>query len=173
MEEIKNMQEEDQAIGDMLRLKNNQNETPQRNDILNIRLEAKVLWGMWENQVVKDDILYKQVLKEDNTVLLQLIAPKKIREKIFHQLHRNKIADHFGKDITLNAIRLRFYWPRITENIKLWCLECGLCARCKPSPGVGKSPLRQSKSSAPLERINVDIVGPLPITTNRNEYIIV
>ncbi|VDI69815.1 Hypothetical predicted protein, partial [Mytilus galloprovincialis] len=37
----------------------------------------------------------------------------------------------------------------------------------------GKSPLRQSKSSAPLERINVDIVGPLPVTANGNEYIIV
>ncbi|CAC5426234.1 unnamed protein product [Mytilus coruscus] len=128
---------------------------------------------MWENLEVKDDNLYKQFLKEDNTILLQLVAPQKIRETIFHQLHHNKIAGHFGKDRTLNAIRTRFYWPRITENIKLWCLECDLCARCKPGPGVGKSPLRQSKSSAPLERINVDIVGPLPITTNRNEYIIV
>ncbi|CAG2225233.1 unnamed protein product [Mytilus edulis] len=173
MEEIKNMQEEDPAIGDMLRLKNNQDEKPLRIDILNLHPEAKVLWGMWENLEVKDDILYKQFLREDNTILLQLVAPQKIRETIFHQLHHNKIAGHFGKDRTINAIRTRFYWPRSTENIKLWCLECDLCARCKPGPGVGKSPLRQSKSSAPLERINVDIVGPLPVTANGNEYIIV
>ncbi|CAG2243547.1 unnamed protein product [Mytilus edulis] len=49
MEEIKNMQEEDPAIGDMLRLKNNQDEKPLRIDILNLHPEAKVLWGMWEN----------------------------------------------------------------------------------------------------------------------------
>ncbi|CAG2243564.1 unnamed protein product [Mytilus edulis] len=146
MEEIKNMQEEDPAIGDMLRLKNNQDEKPLRIDILNLHPEAKVLWGMWENLEVKDDILYKQFLREDNTILLQLVAPQKIRETIFHQLHHNKIAGHFGKDRTINAIRTRFYWPRSTENIKLWCLECDLCARCKPGPGVGKSPLRQSKS---------------------------
>ncbi|CAG2243557.1 unnamed protein product [Mytilus edulis] len=81
MEEIKNMQEEDPAIGDMLRLKNNQDEKPLRIDILNLHPEAKVLWGMWENLEVKDDILYKQFLREDNTILLQLVAPQKIRRQ--------------------------------------------------------------------------------------------
>ena len=52
----------------------------------------------------------------------------------------------------------------MTENIKQWCLECDTCARCKPGPGLGKSPLKQSQSSAPLERLGIDIVGPLPIT---------
>lgn len=122
---------------------------------------------------MKKEILYKVFTKDDGNEILQLVAPKQIREIIFHQLHHNKIAGHFGRDRTLNTIRNRFYWPGMTEDIKQWCLDCDICAQCKPGPGLGKSPLRQSRSCAPLERIGIDIVGPLPITQDGNEYIIV
>ena len=112
-------------------------------------------------------MLYKVFLKDDGSKIYQLVAPKQVREIIFHQLHHNKIAGHLGKDRTLAAIRNSFYWPGMTENIKQWCLDCDHCARCKPGPGLGKSSLRQSQYSAPLERLGRDIVGPLPITDQR------
>ena len=75
--------------------------------------------------------------------------------------------------MTINSIRNRFYWPRINEDVKHLCAKCEICARCKPGPGLGRSPLRQSQCGAPLERIGIDIVGPLPIKENNIEYIIV
>lgn len=64
------------------------------------------------------------------------------------------------------------------ECMKRWCESCDLCARCKPGPGVGNSPLQQFKVGAPLQCIEldhvpVDIVGPLPETKNGNLYILV
>lgn len=59
--------------------------------------------------------------------------------------------------------------------MKRWCESCDLCARCKPGPGVGNSPLQQFKVGAPLQCIaldHVDIVGPLPETKN-GKYILV
>jgi hypothetical protein len=52
-------------------------------------------------------------------------------------------SKYLGKDRTLAAIRNRFYWTGMTENLKQWCLDCHHCARCKPGPGLGKSPLNR------------------------------
>ena len=85
----------------------------------------------------------------------------------------NRIAGHFDRDRIISAIKKRFYWPEMSSEIARWCKNCDLCARCKPGPGKGHAPLTQSKINFPLERIAIDIVGPLPITRDGNEYIIV
>ena len=53
------------------------------------------------------------------------------------------------------------------------CRQCDICARAKTGPGLGRSSLCQSVTGAPLDRVGIDIVGPLPVTNNVNEYIIV
>ena len=47
-----------------------------------------------------------------------------------------------------------------------------MCAR-KPGPGLGKSALKQFSASYPLDCVAVAICGPLPVTNDGNEYIIV
>ena len=56
----------------------------------------------------------------------------------------------------------------MTTDIKRW-VRCDRCSRSKPGPGKGKSPLQQSHTGAPLDRIGIDIVGPCPKTENGNE----
>lgn len=46
----------------------------------------------------------------------------------------------------------------MNECMKRWCESCDLCARCKPGPGVGNSPLQQFKVGAPLQCIALDHV---------------
>lgn len=64
----------------------------------------------------------------------------------------------------------------MSNNVKLWCQSCDLCARRKLGPRFGKSPLQSSphKSTKPLDRIAIDILGGLPKTNtcNGNKYII-
>ena len=67
-------------------------------------------------------------------------------------------------------IKKRFYWPGMNEDIARWCKECQLCARRKPGPGKGKSELQQFKVYQPMSVTAVDILGPLPETTNSNLY---
>ena len=61
----------------------------------------------------------------------------------------------------------------MTESVKRWCKTCDVCARGKPGPGTGKSPLQQFRVTAPMQCVAVDIVGPLPVSRDGNEYIIV
>ena len=50
---------------------------------------------------------------------------------------------------------------------------CELRCRRKPGPGLRNSLLRQDLSSFVLDRIALDILGPLPLTSNGNKYILV
>ena len=60
----------------------------------------------------------------------------------------------------------------MSSHIRRWLKQCHLCARRKPGPGKGKSPLQQSKSTYPLSRIVIDILE-CPQSSNGNSYVIV
>ena len=48
-----------------------------------------------------------------------------------------------------------------------------ICAKQKPTHGRHRGLLKQSVATAPIERIAIDILGPLPKTVSGNEYIMV
>lgn len=63
----------------------------------------------------------------------------------------------------------------MTEYITIarWCKECNQCAKRKPGPGLGKAAHKTSDITKPLDRIGIDILGPLTITRNGKEFIMV
>ena len=48
-----------------------------------------------------------------------------------------------------------------------------MCTSKKPGPGLGKSALHQFRVNEIMRSVAVDIFGPLPLTEDENEYIIV
>jgi hypothetical protein len=101
------------------------------------------------------------------------VLPQKLRTDVFNHLHTNRIAGHLGRDRTIASIKKRFYWPNFTSDIKRWVQSCDMCARRKPGPGCGKSHIQQEISYQRLDRIALDILGPLPCTSDGNQYIVV
>ena len=51
--------------------------------------------------------------------------------------------------------------------------QCDMCARRKPGPGRAKLPMQHVKVGMPLERVAIDILGPLPMSHDGYEYIMV
>lgn len=117
---------------------------------------------------VVEGILYYKWISADNTETFLLVAPRNIRSKIFHELHEARTAGHLGRERTLKSIKRRVYWPGMSSDVKRWCKQCDICARAKRGPGLGRSPLHQSVTGAPLDRVGIDIVGPLPVTSDEN-----
>ena len=171
-DELRNMQQSDSAIKKMIKLKETFITKPPRHVVLDASQELKTLWGLWESLTVLDNILYFKWKASENEVLL-LVAPRDISSLIFHQLHENRTAGHLGRERTLRSIKRRVYWPSMSSDIKRWCRQCDICARAKTGPGLGRSSLCQSITGAPLDWVGIDIVGPLPVTNDGNEYIIV
>jgi hypothetical protein len=61
----------------------------------------------------------------------------------------------------------------MANDIKIWVRQCESCERSKPGPGKGKSYLKQIKPQRPMEILAVEKEGPLILTNQKHEYIIV
>ena len=172
-DELLEMQKNDSCIGPILNKLLNSESRPPKSEIINLTSDAKSLWSQWNSLKIENGLLYRRKSVQENEHYLQLVAPKVIRSTIFEHLHKNRTAGHFGRDKTIESINRRFYWPGITENIKSWCKSCEMCAKCKPGPGKGKTPLKQLIVRETMECIAIDIMGPLPRTKDGNEFIMV
>jgi len=171
--ELIDFQISDSSIGPIRQMKLDYENKPDRNEVNDLNNEGRILWIQWNLLEIQNGILYRRIDNKLGQNIRQLVAPQVIRDHIFEQLHNSRISGHFGRDKTLENVKRRFYWTGMTEAVKNWCKRCDVCARGKPGPGLGKAPLKQFSVSAPMQCIAVDILGPLPITRDGNEYIIV
>ena len=172
-EELRQLQQQDVCISEILPFKEQFDTKPSKSEIQQVHKDIITLWHQWELLKVVYNLLYKQIDDDIGVHRLQLLTPREIRDIIFIHLHEQRYAGHLGRDRTLAAIKKRFYWPGMGEDVARWCQECQLCARRKSGPGRGKSTLQQFKVFQPMFVFADDILGPLPRTNNSNEYIIV
>lgn len=96
-----------------------------------------------------------------------------LQSHILKSLHDAVTAGHLGVNITLSRVRELFYWPGIGSDVKVWCRKCEQCsARKNPSKSY-KTLMKLYNVGAPMERITLDIMGPLTMTEQGNRYILV
>ena len=137
--------------------------------------QLQSLWTQCKNLLLKDGILYRQwedIPGGGQDRYLQLVIPPTHIPGIMVGLHDSQIGGHMGVRKTLEKIRRRFYWPGQKSDIVKWCSNCIAC-NSRKSPPRNKAPLEVSHASRPLERIAMDIMGPLPETPRGNRYILV
>lgn len=135
--------------------------------------EIKTFWIVGVFNSLTDDILYYRWISIVIAESLLLAAPRNIISKIFHELHATSTAGHLGRERTLKSIKRRVFWPRRSSDVKRWCKQCDIYPRAQRGPGLGRSPHQQSVTGAPLDRVGIDNDGPLPVTNDGNEYLIV
>ena len=58
-------------------------------------------------------------------------------------------------------------------DVKTWIKECDVCSSRKGPRNKQKAPLQLYTVGAPMERIAIDIMGPLPVSKNGNKYLLV
>ena len=172
-DELVQLQQQDLCIGEILRLKQLYTDKPKKSEIQQVHKDLITLWHQWEILKVYNDLLYREIEDDLASNQLHLLAPREMRDTTFTHLHEQRYAGHLGRDRTITAIKKRFYWPGMSEDVARWCQECQLCARRKRGPGKGKSALEQFKVFQPMSVMAVDILGPLTKTNSSNEYIIV
>ena len=147
---------------------------PEWNEISHLSQGVKTLWAQWDQLKVKDGVLYKQWrTPEDGHLIWQLVVPKCLVPEILLSLHDSPTGGHLGKKRLLASVRLRYYWIKVQDDVEKHCLQCDKCGARKVPPKQKRAPLRQYQVGAPLERMAVDILGPLPRTERSNRYILI
>ena len=135
---------------------------------------VKAYWSQWDRLVLRDDILYRKWWPTGKrNFVLQLVLPESLRGLALNQLHDQASSGHLGIRRTLARMRSRFYWVGCKSDVIVWCQSCEVCQRRKSPVRKFRGPMQQYNVGAPLERVALDILGPLPETYNGNRYILV
>ena len=134
----------------------------------------KAFWSQWERLSLRDGVLYRRWESEArDEVRWQLVIPSSLRKDVLHKLHSKETAGHLGIKKTLGRVTERFFWPGSTKDVKDWCRECDLCASRERPTRQPRAPLRTYNVGSPLERVALDVLGPLPVSDRGNKCILV
>ena len=101
------------------------------------------------------------------------IPPETDRDKLIREYHSSVTGGHKGSTKTYERIRENFYWPNMRVQIRKFVRECETCKLNKTIRVKTKLPMKITDTpSEAFEKIEMDIVGPLPRTENGNKYIL-
>ena len=170
-----NSQAQDEAISQIIHLMDTYSRRPAWKTLSVRSPELKAYWTLWDRLFIKEGVLMRRELKKGADVepAPRLVAPVAKRKELMTLLHNHKMAGHLGTKKTYSRVKRRFYWPGCKRDVYHWCQKCHTCAMIKPGGEKKKAPLVQQLSGAPLERLAIDLVGPLPRTPRNAAYILV
>ena len=136
----------------------------------------QTLWAQQKYLVLQNGVLYRRwedIPGKGLNKCLQFVLPQDLVPTVLEQLHNAPSGSHLGVSKTVEKVRRRFYWPGQRRDIERWCAACESCATRKALPTKPRAAMQADLPSGPFERVAMDILGPLPITTRGNKYILV
>ena len=135
---------------------------------------TKSYWSQWESLLLQEGVLYRlwETPAGDRSIR-QLVLPKDLRAEVLQQLHSSPTAGHLGVNKTLGRVRERFYWVQCSKDVRTFCKNCDMCSSRRGPVRQRRAPLGQYNVGAPMERLAIDVLGPLPITEAGNKYLLI
>ena len=134
----------------------------------------KRYWAQWSLLSVREGVLYRKWESEcGSETVWKLVVPKTLRHDVLSQLHDSPVAGHLGIKKTTDRVMSRFFWCGLRRDVEHWCRQCDVCASRKKPNKIPRAPMKTYKVGAPMERIAIDVMGPLPTTDKGNKYILV
>ena len=173
IEELQEKQQQDPVLSKFITMKA-LGERPKWEEISLEGQELKHYWCIWDHIEIRQGVLY--MLWEDpmgHGQELKLIIPHNLREEVLRHSHDSVVAGHLGQHKTLQRIRARFYWCGYRQYVENWCRKCDTCASRKGMKKPRRAPMQRFLSGCPLERVSLDIMGPLPRSKKGNQYVLV
>ena len=136
--------------------------------------ELKSLWSQWDRIVLVDGVLFRQWFDSGaKSAIHQFLVPEALRKDMFQSLHASISSGHLGIRKTIGKLRRRLYWVGYKSDILDWCRKCIPCQKRKPPAKTIRAPMKQYQVGEPMERIAIDILGPLPESHAGNKYIMI
>ena len=171
--DLSKMQAEDPNIAFIAKRLKAGDSKPKWEEISAENAAIKKLWGDWDRLCICDNVVYRLFESETQAGgVWQLILPKPLVVHVMKLVH-DTTGCHLGVDKTLGALRSRVYWYGYKGFATEWVKNCHVCNSRKPNPSKKWAPLKQFPVGTTMERVALDIMGRLPATDRKNQYILV
>jgi transposase InsO family protein len=149
----------------------------QRPDYKTVVTESPALrhyWHIYSSLFIQNNILYKEYHTKDGlSKHIQFMVPDSMKSEVLRLTHNSLLGGHLGQKKTKRKLQQRFYWFEMREDVNVWICKCDICSRMKHNNRKPRAALGDMRVGAPLDRISVDLVGPLPETPRGNRHILV
>ncbi|GFW39158.1 hypothetical protein TNCV_1831481 [Trichonephila clavipes] len=138
--------------------------------------DLKPLWDKAQTGIDKEfRIIREKLVRVTRTKrgeeIRQLCVPIKFRFDI-SKLSHDEIGGIWGVTKTKDRI-LRLFWPNVYRDVEEFVKTCDSCQRVGKPRDKAKAPLKLVPIiSEVVSKINIDAVGPLPVSTKQNRYLI-
>ncbi|XP_028299789.1 uncharacterized protein LOC114461699 [Gouania willdenowi] len=135
---------------------------------------TKAYWAQWKRLCLRDGILLRKFYCSELKVFYpQILLPRTFRNSVMEQLHEGAVGGHFGAEKTLARLKTRYHWYNMRDDVTLWCRTCVSCAAKARPRKTPRAAMGTVQVGAPMERIAVDLMGPLNETERHNRFILV
>ncbi len=125
------------------------------------------LWSKeWNRLELRSGVLYRR-RQERGASHYQLALPTTLRDMVLRSLHDD--MGHLGIDRTLDLVRSRFFWPKMSQAVEERVKTCERCVRRK-TPPERAAPLVNIQTSRPLELVCIDFLSLEPDQSNIKTY---
>ncbi|KAL0829917.1 hypothetical protein ABMA28_003391 [Loxostege sticticalis] len=102
------------------------------------------------------------------------VVPEDSRKEILQKLHDEPSAGHFGVAKTHKRVASHYFWPSMFQDVKKYVAACEICNCYKPINTAQAGLMGQPRQvTQPWEAISCDLMGPLPVSSNRNQFLFV
>jgi hypothetical protein len=129
----------------------------------------------WDRLTMVDGVLARQWFDSHGELShLQWAVPRQFVREILQQAHSAPTAGHFSDKRTVARVQEAFYWPGMSRDARDFCRACEVCGARKAKPSTPHHLYQRQVTTEPLQRVAIDILGPLdPPTERGNRYILV
>ena len=133
---------------------------------------TKRLWTNRSQLEFRENVLFYVWEGTNGQKSRRLVVPEQLKAEVLRMSHDSVFAGHMGKDKTLQKVRNSFFWPGMSLDCQLYVLRCGVCNKNKKANFRPKAGMVNYQVGAPLDRVHLDILGPLFVSEKGNRYIL-
>uniref|UniRef100_A0A672FVG2 Gypsy retrotransposon integrase-like protein 1 n=1 Tax=Salarias fasciatus TaxID=181472 RepID=A0A672FVG2_SALFA len=165
-QDLKRAQANDEAIGPAIQaIKNGC--WPEDGNISSELLRLKRETGKMS---LKDGLLYRYSKRSSGEEVSQLVLPREFREMVMQAMHDD--LGHLGQERTLDLLRDRFFWPKMSFDVEEYIRNCGECVSHK-TPVKRSAPLHQIVSQGPMDLVCMDFLSMEPDSKGISNVLVV
>lgn len=174
IELIRQEQADDKTIGKILRLKTENMEKPQWEEISSESKEFKAYAARWELLEIRNDVLCLRWEDPGRKPRWKICLPRSMINAVFYYLHDARTAGHQGIKKTYDKAKLSpYFWCNMQKTVVDYVRSCDICGERKSPPFKKRHKMKSYVMGAAFERVATDIAGPFPTSEKGNKYILV
>lgn len=144
---------------------------PSREELMSQAPQVKIMWAHRQLLRLKDGTLV--YLWQDQSGEQELfVVPDHLQAKLLDLAHKNVMSAHLGMDKTKERLRQVCYWTSQSADVRQHVLACEACQVSKHARQKPRAPLRSYTAGSPMEKVHLDILGPLPKSHKGNSYVL-